>query len=122
MERGGVILNNPNSNENIGKRIATLRKYHKLTQAQLAELIGSSAKHISEIERGVTGISIDTQVLLGEKLHCSLDYLIKGTEFQSVDSLLPNKILEILHSQNEREFSLLINYLKMYEELRTTEK
>ena len=89
----------PISNENIGKRVATLRKQHNLSQAQLAEQIGSTSKHISEIERGVTGISIDTQVLLCEKLHCSLDFLIKGDEFRSVDAILPDPIVEILHNR-----------------------
>jgi len=111
-------LGNQSSNESIGKRIANMRKQHGLSQAQLAEQIGSTNKHISEIERGVTGISIDTQVLLCEKLHCSLDYLIKGDEFRSVDSLLPNAIVDILLSQNEAEIKILLSYLKMYETLR----
>lgn len=110
-------MHNQSSNESIGKRIAKLRKRYHLTQAQLADQIGSSSKHISEIERGVTGISIDTQVLLAEKLNCSLDYLIKGDEYKSVDSLLPAKILEILHSSSEKEISLLSDYLKMYERI-----
>ena len=112
-------MENQSSNESIGKRIAALRKYNKLTQAQLADMIGSTSKHISEIERGITGISIDTQVLLGEHLHCSLDYLIKGTEFQTVDYLLPDSILEILQTRDEHEFSVLLKYLKMYEEIRS---
>ena len=88
-------MKNQSSNENIGKRIAKLRKQQHLTQAQLAEQIGASSKHISEIERGVTGISIDTQVLIAEKLSCSLDFLIKGEEYKSVDSLLPTGIVKI---------------------------
>ena len=108
----------PISNENIGKRVATLRKQHNLSQAQLAEQIGSTSKHISEIERGVTGISIDTQVLLCEKLHCSLDFLIKGDEFRTVDSILPEPIVEILQSEDQAEKDLLLSYLHMYKKLR----
>ena len=55
-------MENPISNESIGKRVAALRKKQHLTQAQLADLVGATAKHISEIERGITGISIDMQV------------------------------------------------------------
>ena len=111
-------MENQISNESIGKRVAALRKQHNLSQAQLADQIGSTNKHISEIERGVTGISIDTQVLLCDKLHCSLDYLIKGAEFRSVDSILPEAIIEVLLSQDEYETELLLSYLKMYEKLR----
>ena len=121
VRKRGVNLKNQSSNENIGKRVAHLRKQHHLSQAQLAEQIGSTGKHISEIERGKTGISIDTQVQLGEALHCSLDYLIKGDEFRSVDSLLPKSIAEILLSQDVKEINLLLNYLSMYEQLRNSE-
>ena len=110
-------MDNQCSNENIGKRVAQLRKQQHMSQAQLASKINSTSKHVSEIERGVTGISIDTQVLLGEHLHCSLDYLIKGNEYKSVDSFLPSNILKIFHSQNEQEISLLLDYLSMYERL-----
>ena len=44
-------MENPISNESIGKRVAALRKKQHLTQAQLADLVGATAKHISEIEQ-----------------------------------------------------------------------
>ena len=105
------------SNESIGGRIARLRKQQHLSQAQLAEKIHSSSKHVSEIERGVTGISIDTQVMISQELNCSLDYLIKGDEYKSVDSILPAHVVKILHSQNEQEITLLLDYLNMYERI-----
>ena len=55
-------MHSSSSNESIGKRVAELRKHQHYTQAQLANIIGITSKHLSEIERGVTGISIDTQV------------------------------------------------------------
>lgn len=111
-------MKNQNSNENIGKRIASLRKRLHLTQAQLAEDIGCTSKHLSELERGITGVSIDIQVALSQRLNCSLDYLIKGQDFFSVDSYLPAAITETLKSNNEHEKSILIKYLELYEELR----
>lgn len=106
-----------NSNEEIGKRVATLRKRQHLTQDQLAEKVGVTSKHISEIERGVTGISIDLQIQLGEYLRCSMDYLIKGQEYINVDSLLPTKIIEILQSQDAYEIEILSEYLKIYKKI-----
>ena len=111
-------MDNQISNENIGKRVAQLRKQQKLTQAQLADQIKTTSKHISEIERGVTGMSIDTQVLLAEKLRCSIDYMIKGEEYKSVESLLPDEITAILRSQNEKEIERLTRYLQIYVELK----
>lgn len=114
-------MNTSSSNTNIGIRVAQLRKQNHLSQTQLAELVGATSKHISEIERGVTGISIDIQVLLCKHLHCSLDYLIMGEDFKSVDSLLPAGIVDILNSQNEPEIKLLLEYLKMYERIHKTD-
>lgn len=112
-------LNCQNSNENIGKRVAYLRTKKGLSQASLAELIGTTAKHISEIERGITGISIDLQVLLCEELHCSMDFLIRGNEYATVDYLIPDKILEIFKSKDEKEISLLLDFLYFYQKIRT---
>lgn len=112
-----VYLTNQSSNEEIGKRVAILRKRQHLTQAQLAEKVGATSKHISEIERGVTGISIDLQVQLAENLYCSMDYLIKGQEYATVDSLLPTKIIKILQSQDAHEIEILSEYLKIYEKI-----
>ena len=114
-------MDNQSSNQNIGKRVAALRKQNHWSQAQLADKLNVTSKHISELERGVTGISIDIQVLLCKHLNCSLDYLIKGEDFRSVDSLLPVRIVDILNSGNEQEVSLLLDYLKMYERIHKTD-
>lgn len=109
-----------NSNENIGKRVAFLRKKHGLSQAALGEKTGVTGKHISEIERGITGISIDMQILLCEELHCSMDYLIRGNEYASIDVLLPDRIVEIFNSNDTDEISLLLDFLELYQRIRKT--
>ena len=105
------------SNENIGKRVAFLRKNKGLTQAKLGDLVGVTDKHISEIERGVTGISIDMQILLCDVLNCSMDYLIRGKDFATVDFLLPDRILEIFKSNNTHEIALLLDFLEVYQRI-----
>lgn len=42
----------------LGQRIAGLRKARKLTQEQLAEVIGCSVEFISLVERGVNAPSV----------------------------------------------------------------
>lgn len=111
-------MDNQTSNECIGKRISELRKRQNLAQNKLADMIGTTPKHLSEIERGITGISIDVQVQLSEKLYCSIDYLVKGQEFQSIDSVLPPYIVEIVRSGKMDEIKLLTEYLNLYETLR----
>lgn len=105
------------TNLEIGLRIKKLRKQAGLTQAELGEKIGYSCKHVSELERGITGISIDLQILLSNFFHCSIDYLLTGKEMSSVDHLLPDTILEILHSENQKEIKLLRSYLDLYSKI-----
>jgi transcriptional regulator with XRE-family HTH domain len=61
-----------------GKRIKQLRKEHKLTQEQLAEKIGVSARQVRAFESGENGASIDVLVALTEFFDTSLDYLVMG--------------------------------------------
>lgn len=64
----------------MGQRIKRQRKLLKLTQENLAEKLGISVKHFSEVERGLTGLSIENIIKLSSILGLSLDYMIKGSE------------------------------------------
>ena len=107
-----------NTNEEIGKRIATLRKSHNLTQQDLAEKIAVSSKHLSEVERGIKKVSLDMQVAICSVFHCSQDYLINGHEYEPSFEILPDSILEILRSSDKKEQALLKEYLNFYTKLR----
>lgn len=74
------------ANELLGKRVRELRKKAKLTQEQLAELLGIDQKHMSRIELG--------------KSYPSLDRLIKISEVVGIS--LP-KLFEFGHVRPERE-------------------
>ena len=109
-----------NLNEEIGKRIAALRKSKGMTQEVLAEKLNCSIKHISHVERGVASLSLDLLIEAGDILDCSMDYLIKGEE-ASPEAMIPSFILRILGSSDEQmiqEKNLLLSYLDMYKLLR----
>lgn len=63
----------------IGQRIARKRRDQRKTQDQLAEVLGVSIGYISQIERGVTKISLDTLTRVAGALDCSLTELLDGT-------------------------------------------
>lgn len=65
-------------NVQIGRRIRKAREAARYTQAQLAELIDVSVQFVSDMERGVVGISFDTLTRLCGVLHVSTDGLIFG--------------------------------------------
>ena len=68
----------------LGKRIRSLRKKHKLTQEQFAELIDRSSAFVGHIERGTRKPSVETLCEIAVKMNCSMDELL-GLELQKVD-------------------------------------
>lgn len=61
-----------------GLRVKHLRRKHSLTQEQLADALYITATHLSKIECGQRGISIDLLLDLAAELDVSVDFLISG--------------------------------------------
>lgn len=49
-----------------------------MTQEQLSDQLNISLKHYSEVERGITGLSVENIIKISNILHVSIDYLLKG--------------------------------------------
>lgn len=105
--------------QEIGLRVAELRRSHKLTQEALAEKLNISTKHISHVERGCASLSLKCLVELCGIFGCSLDYIIFGESHDKAYSKMPDAIKEILHSGQKDEIDRLIRYLEVYAELRS---
>ena len=63
-------------NVEIGMRIKRNREAAGLTQESLAEMVGLGVKHISAIERGAVGVSLNTIQTLCRVLSISSDALL----------------------------------------------
>ena len=66
-------------NIQIGEHIRIAREHAKLTQEQFAERIDVSPQYISDLERGVVGISIPTLKRACVSLGVSCDQILFGT-------------------------------------------
>lgn len=64
------------SNIQHGEQIKLARESAGLTQEQFAELIDRTPQFISDLERGVTGISLDTLKIICTKLHITSDSIL----------------------------------------------
>ena len=102
----------------IGQRISTLRKGRGITQEKLAEELDVTIKHVSEIERGLSSLSLPKLVHTAQFLDCSMDYLILGRDKEVITSLLPDSILEILKSSDKHDQVLMDEYMRMFIRLR----
>lgn len=90
----------------MGKRLRKCRLNSGLTQENMAEFLDISIKHYSEVERGITGLSVSKLIQLSDFFHVSLDYLIKGEE--SNKNFLPPLFTELYDScPEEKKFYLM---------------
>ena len=90
-------------NIEIGEQVKAVREQSKLTQEKLAERLDVSPQYISDLERGVVGISIATLKKLCCTLHISSDRILfaekpKNDITSVTDKLqsLPKKQFDIL--------------------------
>ncbi len=63
---------------NIGKFIQALRKENNMTQEELANKLGVTAKSVSRWENGKTMPDISLFNILADELHCTVSELLKG--------------------------------------------
>lgn len=96
----------------LGKKIQKFRKNKKLTQENLAELIGIEVPSLSNIETGKYAPSIDTLQKLSEVLE------VKPWEFyyfeELSDSEMKNEIIKALDT-NQKLIRIIYNFYKSLE-------
>lgn len=91
----------------IGRRIGDRRKSLDLRQDDLARQVNISPKHLSEIERGKSGIGMGTLIEIAKVLNVSTDYLLLGKD--SAGSLNSD-----LHNLTSRQRYYLENIIKYF--------
>lgn len=104
----------------IGIRIRRLRKQHKLTQQDLANLSQQEPSNISHIERGATKLSLPTIVNISNALGVTVDELL-------CDSLpysrfpFENEAVDILSDCSHAELKIITEMMRsLKESLRKT--
>jgi transcriptional regulator with XRE-family HTH domain len=68
----------------IGGMVKTCRQSRKLTQKELAEMAGTTASVISEIENGKRNLSIDNACVLFKKINYSFSFSVTD-DLEDVD-------------------------------------
>ena len=67
-----------------GCRLKEMRKERGFTQEQLAAVVNMSTVHLGNIELG--GISIDLLLELSDALDVSIDFLVRGRAYESIQA------------------------------------
>lgn len=95
MVKGGAdVREKKELNVRIGNQIRIARESAGLTQDRFAELVSLATKNVSDIERGVVGISIATLIRICETLSISSDSILfeegTGNDAHSISERLSN--------------------------------
>lgn len=98
-------------NKAIGKRIKIARIKKNLTQETVADRIGVTPQHVSNIETGNTSVSLTTLVAIANTLTVSVDELLYDTVLIS-KPVFEKEAKEILEDCNEYEIRVLVDVLQ----------
>jgi transcriptional regulator with XRE-family HTH domain len=79
---------------NLGEHIALLRKRKKISQADLAKIVGTSGDIIGRYERNLIIPSVEVIIKIADALEVSIDYLV-GKISQEIDEQTMGRLVEI---------------------------
>ena len=86
-------------NIQIGAEIRAARERAGLTQEQFGELVSLGTKNVSDIERGIAGITVSTLKRICEKLSISSDSILFGDMGKNNIAYLTNRLERLTPEQ-----------------------
>ena len=95
----------------IGKRIKIARIKKNLTQEAIADKIGITPQHVSNIETGNASVSLTTLVAIANTLTVSVNDLLCDTVLIS-KAVFEKEEKELFEDCNEYEIRVLVDVLK----------
>lgn len=87
----------------IGERIKRMRKSNGVTQEVLAEHLDVSIGYVSQVERGITKISLDLLAAISTVLGCDIAYLVSESAINSNEYMESEIISEIKKLDQKRK-------------------
>ena len=91
----------------IGERIKRTRKAKGMTQEVLAERLNVSIGYVSQVERGITKISLDLLGAVSAILECDVAFLISESAVNSNEYIESELLSEIKKLDNKKRKYIL---------------
>lgn len=101
----------------LGKRIKAQRMAKGTTQEHFAEHLDVSVGYISQMERGITKISLDRLASISDYLECEMSYLLEGVNSGSED-YLDKDFNNLYRRLSSYEKKILTSLVKEYVDVR----
>lgn len=99
-------------NIQIGEQVKYAREQFRMTQEQLAEHIEVSPQFVSDMERGVVGISLATLKRVCKVLRVTSDQILFGSLQNDRSTILTEKCKHL----TEKQFFILLDIIDKYTE------
>lgn len=99
----------------IGTRIKSVRKAVGMTQENLAERLDVSIGYISQVERGITKISLDLLAEISDILNRDISFFVCGTNFSS-DKYMEQELIREYSNLSYKNKRLVFRIIGLLEE------
>lgn len=99
----------------IGTRIKSARKAVGMTQENLAERLDVSIGYISQVERGITKISLDLLAEISDILNRDISFFVCGTNFSS-DKYMEQELIREYSNLSYKNKRLVFRIIGLLEE------
>ena len=96
----------------IGERIKRVRKSRGITQENLAEQLNVSIGYVSQVERGITKISLDLLGAISSILECDVAALISESAINSTD-YMETELLNEIHKLSDKKRKYILKLIQM---------
>lgn len=100
----------------IGKRIQKIRKSRGMTQEAMAERLDVSIGYVSQVERGITKISLDLLGAISTVLECDIAVFITESAIKS-DGYLSSELIEEINKLDNKQKKYIYNIVKLTKEM-----
>ena len=95
----------------IGARIKARRRERRMTQEMMAEALDVSG-YVSQVERGVTKISLDLLAEISSILDCDISFFVSGTAV-SGENYLKSELSDKFDRLSARDKKLVLGMIEM---------
>ena len=100
----------------IGERIKRVRKSNGMTQDLLAEKLGVSIGYVSQVERGITKISLDLLGAISSALECDIASFIAESATNSSD-YMESELLGEIRKLDGKKKKYILEIIKLTKEI-----
>ena len=99
----------------IGERIKRMRKSNGVTQEVLAEHLDVSIGYVSQVERGITKISLDLLAAISTVLGCDIACLVSESAINS-NEYMESEIISEIKKLDQKKKKYILSVIRLTNE------